>query len=139
MQPQYWVIDLLPGLMLSEQKLLKAQGIENTLDLLKQTPTLKSKIDLAGKLKLHQKHLNKWIALADLARIPSVGSQYCGLLLHAGIASVGQLAQTPFHRLHPQIVRLQVTTIGRQDLTPPVSLVKQWVEEAKILSLTIRD
>lgn len=139
MQPQYWVIDLLPGLMLPEQKLLKAQGIENTLDLLKQTPTLKSKIELAGKLKLHQKHLNKWIALADLARIPSVGSQYCGLLLHAGIASVGQLAQTPFHRLHRQIVRLQVTTIGRQDLTPPVSLVKQWVEEAKILSLTIRD
>jgi hypothetical protein len=139
MQPQYWVIDLLPGLMLPEQKLLKAQGIENTLDLLKQTPTLKSKIELAGKLKLHQKHLNKWIALADLARIPSVGSQYCGLLLHAGIASVGQLAQTPFHRLHRQIVRLQVTTIGRQDLIPPVSLVKQWVEEAKILSLTIRD
>lgn len=133
MQPQYWSIDLLPGLILSEQKLLKAQGIENTLDLLKQTKTQKSKKDLASQLKLHQKHLNKWIALSDLACIPSVGRQYCGLLLHAGITSVLQLAQTPFHRLHPQIIRLQVATIGRKDLTS-VSLVKQWVEEAKILS-----
>jgi hypothetical protein len=134
MQPQYWSIDLLPGLMLPEQKLLKAQGIDNTLDLLKQTKTLESKIDLASKLKLHQKHLNKWIALSDLARIPSVGNQYCGLLLHAGIASVGQLAQTPFPRLHRQIVRLQVATMGRKDLTPPVAQVRQWIEEAKMLS-----
>lgn len=134
MKSLYWSIDLLPGLMLSEQKLLKAQKIENTLNLLQQTKTLESKIDLASKLKLHLKHLHKWIALADLARIPSVGNQYCGLLLHAGIISVGQLAQTPFSQLHRQIVRLQVTTIGRKDLTPPVTQVKQWVEEAKILS-----
>ncbi|PSB09019.1 DUF4332 domain-containing protein [Pleurocapsa sp. CCALA 161] len=134
MQPQYWSIDLLPGLMLSEQKLLKAQEIENTLDLLQQTKTLESKIDLASKLKLHLKHLNKWIALADLARIPSVGNQYCGLILHAGIVSVVQLAQTPFPQLHRQIVRLQVTTIGRKDLTPSVVQVRQWIEEAKILS-----
>lgn len=66
MKSLYWSIDLLPGLMLSEQKLLKAQKIENTLNLLQQTKTLESKIDLASKLKLHLKHLHKWIALADL-------------------------------------------------------------------------
>ncbi|NEO63853.1 MAG: DUF4332 domain-containing protein, partial [Moorea sp. SIO4G2] len=40
-------------------------------------------------------YVNKWVALADLARIPSIGCQYCGLVLHAGICSLTQLAQTP--------------------------------------------
>jgi len=131
---EYWSIDLLPGLMLPEQEALKAQGIENTQELLNLTKTPELKIDLANKLKLNQQHLDKWIALADLGRIPSVGSQYCGLVLHGGVISVAQLAQTPFHRLHRQVARLQVATLRRKDLTPSVGLVKQWVEEAKTLS-----
>lgn len=134
MKSKYWSIDLLPGLMLPEQQLLQAQGIENTQELLQRTKTQESKIDLASKLKLHQKHISKWVALADLARIPSVGSQYCGLLLHAGIISVAQLSKTPFHRLHRQVARLQVATVRRKDLTPPVEQVKQWVEQAKVLT-----
>ena len=134
MKSEYWSIDLLPGLMLPEQEALKAQGIENTQELLNLTKTPELKIDLANKLKLNQQHLNKWIALADLGRIPSVGSQYCGLVLHGGVISVAQLAQTPFHRLHRQVARLQVATLRRKDLTPSVGLVKQWVEEAKTLS-----
>ena len=130
MKSKYWSIALLPGLMLPEQQLLKAQGIENTQELLQRTKTQASKIDLASKLKLHQKHISKWVALADLARIPSVGNQYCGLLLHAGIISVAQLAQTPFARLHRQITRLQVATIRRKDLIPPVEQVKQWAKSA---------
>ena len=133
MESQYWSIDLIPGLKLPEQKLLKAQGIKNTRHLLEQTKTQEAKIDLAGKLRLNQKHISKWIALADLGRIPSIGSQYCGLLLHAGVISVNQLAQTPFHRLHRQVSRLQIATSRRQDLIPPVELVKQWVEQAKML------
>lgn len=134
MQSQYWSIDRLPGLMLPEQKLLKSEGIEDTQELLNRTKTLQSKQSLASKLKLNQKHLNKWVVLADLARIPSVGDRYCGLLLHAGIASVAQLAQIPFYRLHRQVVRLQVATLQRKDLAPTLEQVKRWVEEAKVLS-----
>ncbi|MEL6929906.1 MAG: DUF4332 domain-containing protein [Cyanobacteria bacterium J06600_6] len=134
MKSQYWSIALLPGLHSAEQKLLEAQGISNTQELLKRTQTPESRIDLASKLKLNQKRLSKWIALADLGRIPSVGSQYCGLILHAGIISAAQLSQTPFHRLHAQISRLQVATLRRKDLTPSVGQVKQWVEQAKILN-----
>lgn len=133
MESQYWSIDRLPGLRLPEQKLLRSEHIEDTQELLKRTKTLELKQQLASKLKLNQKHINKWIALADLARIPSVGQQYCGLLLHAGVASVTQLAETPFPRLHRQIVRLQVATLQRKDLSPTVEQVKKWVEEAKML------
>lgn len=139
MQSQHWSIDLLPGLTSAERELLRNHGIENTQELLKRTKTLESKQALASTLKLEQKRLAKWVALADLARIPDVNSQYCGLLLHAGVVSVLQLSQMPFHRLHRQIVRLQVATLRRKDLSPPVERVKRWVEQAKILSSDLSD
>ena len=130
---QYWSIDRLPGMTRSQLELLEQNQINNTQVLLKFANTAKSRATLANRLQLNQKYINKWTALADLARLKSVGDRYCGLLLHAGIISVAQLAQTPFHRLHRQIVRLQVATLQRKDLSPPVELVKQWVEEAKQL------
>ena len=133
MQPHYWSIDKLPGLPENEQKLLQNLGIVTTKDLLNRANTPQAKQTLASLLQINIKYVNKWVALADLARLPSVGCQYCGLLLHAGIASVKQLAQTPIHRLHPQIMRLHVATMQRKDLCPSVDMVKQWIQEAKLI------
>lgn len=135
MQPCYWSIDKLPGLPDKEQKLLQNLGIATTKGLLNKTNTPQAKQNLASLLQLNIKYINKWSALADLARLPSVGCQYCGLLLHAGIASVKQLAQTPINRLHPQIMRVHVATMQRKDLCPSVDKVKQWLEEAKLIDL----
>ena len=132
MQPHYWSIDKLPGLPENEQKLLQNLGIVTTQDLLNRANTPQAKQTLASLLQINIKYVNKWVALADLARLPSVGCQYCGLLLHAGIASVKQLAQTPIHRLHPQIMRLHVATMQRKDLCPSVDMVKQWIQDAKL-------
>ena len=132
MQPRYWSIDKLPGLPENEQKLLRTLGVATTQDLLNKTNTPQAKQNLASLLQINIKYVNKWVALADLARLPSVGCQYCGLLLHAGIASVRQLAQTPIHRLHPQIMRLHVATMQRKDLCPSVDMVKQWIQEATL-------
>lgn len=96
MQPKYWSIDSLPGIMQPEQKILKKAQINNTNELLSRAKTNQSKIILANQLKINQKHINKWIALAELACIPSVGNQYCGLILHAGIISISQLSQQQF-------------------------------------------
>lgn len=133
MKPCYWSIDKLPGLPEKEQKLLQNLNIFTTKDLLAKTKTPQAKQTLGSLLQVNIKYVNKWVALADLARIPSVGCQYCGLLIHAGIASVKQLAQTPIHRLHPQIMRLQVATMQRKDLCPSVEIVTQWVMEAKLI------
>ena len=133
MQPCYWSIDKLPGLPENESKLLQNFGIVTTKDLLNKANTSQAKQTLASLLQINIKYVNKWVALADLARLPSVGCQYCGLLLHAGIASVKQLAQTPIHRLHPQIMRLHVATLQRKDLCPSVDMVQQWVKEAKLV------
>ena len=132
-QSRDWPIEQLPGLSHEEQSQLHNSGIPSTVALIKQGKTLEKRLALANKLQIHLQYVNKWMALADLARIPSVGIQYCGLLLHAGIGSVAQLAETPTHRLHRQIMRLQVATMQRRDLCPAIELVQQWSQQAKTI------
>lgn len=133
-QSCYWKIEQLPGLSQQQEDNLKSCGVTTTQQLLVKTQNPQLKQSLASQLQIHLQYLNKWAALADLARIPSVGCQYCGLLLHSGIASVLQLSQTPVHRIHRQILRLQVANLQRKDLCPSVDLVQKWVQEARILS-----
>lgn len=52
-----------------------------------------------------------------------MGTQ-CGLLLHAGVISVVQLAQIPTHRVYQQVLRLQVATLQRRDLYPAIQFSK---------------
>jgi hypothetical protein len=128
-----WPIESLPGLSSQQQAQLVECGISTTGKLLRNVRTPEQKLALANKLQLNVKYVNKWVALADLARVPSVGCQYCGLLLHAGVASPTQLAQIPVLRLHQQVLKLQVATMQRRDLCPGVEQVQTWIEEAKRL------
>ncbi len=126
-------LDQLPGIAPEDLTRLLDRHIRTTADLLRRGSTPEKRGQMARDLQLHIHHINKWIALADLARIPSVGCQYCGLLLHAGITSPMQLSQTPLDRLHRQILRLQVATLQRRDLCPTIDQVDRWIAEAKLL------
>jgi hypothetical protein len=139
MQSCYWPIENLPGLSSPQSIALQTSGIITTRDLLAKTTTPDRKQSLASRLQIHPQYLNKWVALADLARLPSVGCQYCGLLLHSGIASPRQLASIPVHRLHRQILRLQVANFQSRDCCPPLELMQKWIEEAKSLEGTVRN
>jgi hypothetical protein len=133
MKLRNWPIEELPGLSDRHLTQLKQCGITTTRTLLKNASTPEAKLTLAHQLSIHIQYVNKWVALSDLATIPTVGCQYCGLLLHAGVASVALLAQMPVHKLHHQILRVQVGMMQRKDLCPPPDLVTQWVEQAKLL------
>ncbi|MBD2314277.1 DUF4332 domain-containing protein [Desertifilum sp. FACHB-1129] len=135
LQPCYWPIRELPGLSDRNQIRLQKCGINTTEDLLAAVSTLDKKQELARRLQMHIHHVNKWLALADLARIPSVGCQYCGLLLHSGIISAAQLAQMPIHTLHQQVLRLHVAMIQRRDLCPPIDEIARWIQQAKLLNM----
>ena len=134
MQFSDWPIEQLPGLSKINQEQLKSLGINNTQDLLKITKTKENKQHLANQLKCQLQLINKWAALADLARVPSVGCDYCGLILHSGIISVDQLSQTSVSFLHQQILKLQVATLQRKDLCPSPDLVKTWINEARTIN-----
>lgn len=135
MQSCYWSIEQLPGLSQQEQIGLQNCGITTTGDLLRKANTPAAKQELANQLQVNLQNVNKWVALADLARIPSVGCEYCGVLLHSGVASASQLRQIPIYKLHRQVLRLQVTTTRRKDLCPSVEVVQKWIQQAKLLSL----
>lgn len=129
--PQNCQIAQLPGLSATDQALLQTIGITTTFQLYQQTRSLADQQRLASQLEIHLQHVSKWAALADLARVPSVGCRYCGLVLHAGIVSPTQLAQIPLAHLHRQILRLQVATLQRQDLCPSLAEMQVWIEQAR--------
>lgn len=133
-QPCDWSIDQLPGLSAQDRSKLRGLGITTTGQLLQKASTPQLRQVLANQLQIKTQYVNKWVALADLARIPGIGCQYCGLVLHAGVCSVTQLAQTPIHRLHQQILRLQVAMMQRQDLCPHVDEVASWIKQARELA-----
>lgn len=126
-------IEHLPGLSEQDCAKLQQQGITTTTQLLQLANSRQSQQVLANQLQIKAQYVYKWVALADLARVPSIGYDYCGLLLHAGIISVKQLAQTPTHKLHQQILRLQVATMQRRDLSPTVDQVAAWIQQAREL------
>jgi predicted flap endonuclease-1-like 5' DNA nuclease len=133
-QPCDWSIDQLPGLDPQSQTLLQTAGICTTRQLLQTAHSPAGRQTLANQLQIHLQYVNKWVALADLAQVPSVGCQYCGLLLHAGISGITQLAQMHPQKLHQQILRLQVSTLQRRDLCPSVEQVSRWIQQARILT-----
>ena len=135
---QSWSIEKLPGLSQKDQILLRENGINTTRKLLEITQTSEEKVILASQLKINVQSVKKWVALADLARVPTVGCEYCGLLLHGGIVSVSQLSQTSVHKLHQQILKLQISTMQRRDLSPALDLVNKWIQQAQFLSLYSR-
>ncbi|HEY9665819.1 MAG TPA: DUF4332 domain-containing protein [Coleofasciculaceae cyanobacterium] len=128
-----WPIQQLPGLSDRDCSNLQELGINTTKQLLQKASTSQSKQVLANQLQITPQYVKKWVALADLARIPGIGCEYCGLVLHAGVCSCLQLAQTPAHRLHQQILRLQVATMQRRDLCPQVEAVAAWIKQAREL------
>jgi len=131
LSPGNWRIADLPGLDRPAIAALASRDIHNTRDLLDRCPDRASVDRLATDLQLHQHHVRKWVALADLAAIPGVGCTHAGVLLHAGIATPAQLAAAPLHRLYPQLVRLFVATTQRRDLCPDRATVAQWIAAAR--------
>jgi hypothetical protein len=138
MKLKTWPLDRLPGLSAEHHQQLQAAGLNTTADLLRQTRSPQALQTLAQTLGLPLRYAQKWAALADLARLPSVGCQYCGLLLHSGVQSTGQLAAIAPGRLHSQIKRLHTASMRRSDLCPNPAQVVQWVQEAQQLRRSAR-
>ena len=128
-----WSIGDLPGLNKPEQLLLQELGIMTTGQLLAVAPDAATKQQLATKLGAKIQYVNKLLALADLARLPGVGCQYNGLLIHAGIISIKQLSQMPAHKIHQQLLKMHVATLQRRDLCPDLAEVQNWIGQAREL------
>lgn len=129
--PTDWQIEQLPGLTAEDANKLKEQGITTTLELLRQAGIRPQRETLAVQLAVSVQMVNKWVVMADLARVPSVGCKYCGFLLHIGICSTAQLARTSLYDLQKQVTRFQVQILYRADLCPTIGQISNWIQQAQ--------
>lgn len=125
-------IDTLPGLSQEDCRKLHQLDIHTIAALRAATATTERQNRLASRLGVPERWVRKWSALVELAQLPSVGAQYCGLLLHSGVLSVAQLATFSAHTLHRKILRLHVVTTQRRELCPHPGIVSQWIQEARL-------
>ncbi len=128
-----WSISDLPGISNPDRDSLLELGITTTGELLAIAPDPATKHQLAIDLGTKIQHVNKLVALADLSRLTGVGCQYNGLLINSGIISTKQLAQMPAHKVHQQLLKLQVATLHRRDLCPNPSQIQSWINQAREL------
>jgi predicted flap endonuclease-1-like 5' DNA nuclease len=129
-----WPIEQLPGIGSTDLARLHACGIATTWQLRDQGSTPERQQALARCLQLPIRYVQKWVALADLARIPGVGCQYCGLLLHAGILSCADLALSSAQQLHRHLIRLQVSSLRQRHQSPSSAEVASWIRSAQRLT-----
>ncbi len=129
--PSVWSLDQMPGLSAADRQRLRSNGIHTTQQLLVRSQTPAQMRLLAAQLQMSERWVRKWAALAELSQLPSVGYQYCGLLLHGGVTSIPQLATLSAQTLHRRLLRLQVTTTARRDLCPSPGTLNRWIKEAQ--------
>ncbi len=128
---QNWPIADLPGFSAADVAHLEAADIQTSQDLLRQGRSPLQRQHLSQRLQLPVRCVQKWVTLAELSQLPSVGCQHCGLLLHSGISSTKQLAQASPGKLYSQIRRLHTLTMNRSDLCPTPDMVVAWIREAQ--------
>jgi hypothetical protein len=128
--PTYPLADL-PGMTPDYVRQLSGLGLTNTRQLCQVGRSSEHSRALAARLKLPQRYITKWVVLSALAHVPTVGCEYNGLLLHAGVSSVEQLAQSSTQTLYPRLKRLYVATLQRSDLCPSPDQVTLWIQNAR--------
>lgn len=131
LQLSYWLLAQLPGVSEADAAVWETIGIVDTAQLLRSAQTIQQQNALATQLKFRPQQVRKWCAIAHLAQLPAVGCTHCGLLLHAGIVSIPQLAQASAPKLHATLVRLQVAQFQRRDLCPTLEEVQYWIGQGR--------
>lgn len=117
------------------KKLVEA-GIKTTDDLLKAGAKAKDREELSKKTGIEHKLILEWVNLADLYRIKGVGQEYSDLLEEAGVDTVAELAKRVPENLHGKILEVneKKNLVNRP---PPLSAVKDWIDQAKKLGRVV--
>lgn len=129
------IIDI-EGIGSAYAKKLAEAGVKTTDDLLKVGATAKNREELGKKTGIEHKLIMEWVNLADLYRIKGVGPEYSDLLEEAGVDTVVELSNRVPENLHAKILEVnEKKKLVRRP--PPLSSIKNWVEQAKKLKRVV--
>lgn len=106
--------------------------IGTTQTLLKRGATRRGRKEIAKIAGVDGKRILNWVNRADLFRINGIGEEYSDLLEASGVDTVIELAQRSADHLFEKMVDVN----NRRNLvrrTPALSIVKDWIRQAKRL------
>jgi predicted flap endonuclease-1-like 5' DNA nuclease len=115
---------------------LREAGITSIAVLLEKGSTPRGRQEIADKSGISGKRILTWINHADLKRIKGVERQYSELLEAAGVDTVMELAQrNPENLLQKMLETNEAKRLVRRP--PSLTMVEQWIEQAKKLPRVI--
>lgn len=126
----FYRITEIEGISPDYARKLEKAGVTTTEHLLAKGSDAKARGQLALETGVAEKHLTRWVAMADLMRIKGVGRQYGELLMEIGVESTQKL-QT----MKPQeLLRLMEEHKKAKKLVggvPKLAEVEQWLNELR--------
>jgi uncharacterized membrane protein len=117
-------------------KKLHTAGITNVDELLEKGSTPKGRKEIIKATGISEKRLLRWVNMADLYRVQSIGKEYADLLEAAGVDTVPELAQ----RAPASLLEKMTAANAQKKLVrrlPTISQVENWVAQAKSLPRVI--
>ena len=128
----YMKIEKIEGIGPKYGNALKEYGIDSTEALLEKGASKKGRTEIAGGTNISETLILEWVNLSDLMRINGVGEEYSDLLEEAGVDTVKELRNRVPANLHKKILEINTTkNLVRQ--TPALSMVEDWIQQAKAL------
>lgn len=118
-------------------KKLSEAGIKTTDTLLKKGATPAGRKEIAEKTGIGHELILDWVNYVDLYRIKGIGSEYSELLEKSGVDTVVELSK----RKPENLVKTMEETNKQKKLVrklPALSLVTDWIEQAKKLPRVIK-
>jgi predicted flap endonuclease-1-like 5' DNA nuclease len=115
---------------------LQEAGVRGTNGLLEMGGSRKGRQELAKATGFSSQTILKWVNRADLFRIKGIATQYSDLLEAAGVDTVVELAQRKPEALFETMATVNVKKNLVNQL-PALSLVKDWVKQAKSLKRVV--
>jgi len=125
-------LDDIEGINKSYSQKLSNAGILTVEDLLVKGCSPHGRNEIAKATGISDKHILRWVNMADLYRIKGIGSEYAELLEAAGVDTVPELA----HRVPAHLLEKMQAANAKKKLVrrlPVLSQVESWVEQAKSL------
>lgn len=125
-------IEDIEGIGPSNGAALRDAGINSVEKLLEQGCTKKGRVEIAGKTKISEARILKWVNHADLFRISGVASQYAELLERAGVDTVKELRNRNADNLAQKMADVNAKK-KLVRVAPSAKIVAGWVAQAKKL------
>lgn len=118
-------------------KKLSDAGIKSTDALLKKGATPAGRKELAEKTGIGHELILDWVNYVDLYRIKGIGSEYSELLEKGGVDTVVELSKRKPENLLKTLedINSQKKLVRKM---PALSLVTEWIEQAKKLPRIIK-